>query len=290
MGLDEEDWNEFNDINKIIIRHQLRTEYRIAFPFLYNSRPRAVHMAPYHYPPLYYIKADDPDLPAFYFDPIVNPVSAFRTQGAMGGKSSSSSSSGSRPLFVEEEDEDLEDLYVPEDMVPILDECPLYTESTAHGIALYWSPRPFNMRSGFTRRALDVPLVGRWFHEHCPSDYPVKVRVSYQKLLKYWVLNQLHQRKAKPVHKRVLFKALKSTKFFQSTELDWVEVGLQVCRQGYNMLNLLIHRKALNYLHLDYNFNLKPVKTLTTKGAYDMPLAPVFTACLLSPVFHRYIN
>ena len=35
--------------------------------------------------------------------------------------------------------------------------------------------------------------------------------------------------------------------------------------QGYNMLNLLIHRKALNYLHLDYNFNLKPVKTLTTK-------------------------
>ena len=39
----------------------------------------------------------------------------------------------------------------------------------------------------------------------------------------------------------------------------------QVCRQGYNMLNLLIHRKNLNYLHLDYNFNLKPTKTLTTK-------------------------
>ena len=36
---------------------------------------------------------------------------------------------------------------------------------------------------------------------------------------------------------------------------------MQVCRQGYNMLNLLIHRKNLNYLHLDYNFNLKPVKT-----------------------------
>ena len=31
------------------------------------------------------------------------------------------------------------------------------------------------------------------------------------------------------------------------------------------MLNLMIHRKNLNYLHLDYNFNLKPVKTLTTK-------------------------
>lgn len=64
---------------------------------------------------------------------------------------------------------------------------------------------------------------------------------------------------------RYLFRSFKSTKFFQSTTIDWVEAGLQVCRQGYNMLNLLIHRKNLNYLHLDYNFNLKPVKTLTTK-------------------------
>lgn len=124
-----------------------------------------------------------------------------------------------------------------------------------------------------------------------------------------------------------LLLCAQATKFFQSTELDWVEAGLQVrcqllvlrigtmsrprevlqslhacvciggtakgmtsvskaqpvnqaylcvlvlitplsvqvCRQGYNMLNLLIHRKNLNYLHLDYNFNLKPVKTLTTK-------------------------
>lgn len=79
VGVDDEDWNEFNDINKVIIRHQLRTEYRIAFPYLYNSRPRSVHMAPYHHAPLYYVKADDPDLPAFYFDPIINPISAFRS-------------------------------------------------------------------------------------------------------------------------------------------------------------------------------------------------------------------
>lgn len=42
---------------QIIIRHPIRTEYRVAFPFLYNSRPRSVHMAPYHHPMLYYIKA-----------------------------------------------------------------------------------------------------------------------------------------------------------------------------------------------------------------------------------------
>lgn len=125
---------------------------------------------------------------------------------------------------------------------------------------------------------------------------PVKVRVSYQKLLKYFVLNALKHRPPKAKKKRLaliwdfrrdwqlpcwwtvmfidglvwrecryLFRSFKSTKFFQTTTLDWLEVGLQVCRQGYNMLNLLIHRKNLNYLHLDFNFNLKPVKTLTTK-------------------------
>ncbi len=93
----------------------------------------------------------------------------------------------------------------------------------------------------------------------------MKVRVSYQKLLKVWVLNQLHHKQPKPQNKRSLLKAFTKTKFFQLTEIDWVEAGLQVIKQGYNMLNLLIHRKNLNYLHLDYNFNLKPVKTLTTK-------------------------
>jgi len=39
-----------------------------------------------------------------------------------------------------------------------------------------------------------------------------------------------------------LMNIFATTKFFQRTELDWVEIGLQVCRQGYNMLNLLIAR------------------------------------------------
>ena len=84
-------------------------------------------------------------------------------------------------------------------------------------------------------------------------------------LLKGWILNQLHAKKQKQVGKKYLFRSLKATKFFQSTELDWVEAGLQIARQGHNMLNLLINRKHLDYLHLDYNFNLKPTKTLTTK-------------------------
>lgn len=41
----DEDWNEFNDINKIIIRQPIRTEYRIAFPYLYNNMPHFVHLS-----------------------------------------------------------------------------------------------------------------------------------------------------------------------------------------------------------------------------------------------------
>jgi hypothetical protein len=38
------------------------------------DRPRKVQLPTYHTPALYYIKAEDPDLPAFYFDPVINPI------------------------------------------------------------------------------------------------------------------------------------------------------------------------------------------------------------------------
>ncbi|CAF0798840.1 unnamed protein product [Adineta ricciae] len=263
----DEDWNEFNDINKIIIRQPIRTEYRIAFPYLYNSYPFKVYLAWYHTPNVVFIKTEDPDLPAFYFDPLINPIAHRHTI---------------KPVDTQIEllNDDIDEEFVlPEEFEPLLTGVPLYTDNTANGIALLWAPRPFNLRSGRTRRAIDIPLVKTWYREHCPSEHPVKVRVSYQKLLKCFVLNALHHRKPKPQKKRYLFRSFKSTKFFQSTTLDWVEVGLQVCRQGYNMLNLLIHRKNLNYLHLDYNFNLKPVKTLTTKERKKSRFGNAFHLC-----------
>lgn len=289
VDLDDEDWNEFNDINKVIIRHQIRTEYKIAFPYLYNDRPRDVHLGWYHFPSSCYVRTEDPDLPAFYFDPIINPITvhpfALRKKHA-----------SSVEIDVDEED----DFVLPNDVEPFLAETELYTDTTSQGIMLYWAPRPYNMRSGHTRRSIDVPIVQSWFKEHCPQGYPVKVRVSYQKLLKCYVLNKyvlfesflpilffalfinvfrLHQKAPQALNKKYLFRAFKSTKFFQSTELDWVEAGLHLSRQGYNMLNLLIHRKNLNYLHLDYNFNLKPIKTLTTKERKKSRFGNAFHLC-----------
>ncbi|KAL6606133.1 hypothetical protein ACP70R_041786 [Stipagrostis hirtigluma subsp. patula] len=265
MEKGDEDWNEFNDINKLIIRQPLRTEYRIAFPHLYNNRPRKVKLGVYHTPMIMYIKTEDPDLPAFYYDPLINPITSTNKVDRRERKA------------IEEEDD--EDFCLPEDVEPLLKQTELYTDTTAAGISLLFAPKPFNMRSGRTRRAEDIPLVSEWYKEHCPPAYPVKVRVSYQKLLKCYVLNELHHRPPKAQKKKHLFRSLQATKFFQTTELDWAEAGLQVCKQGYNMLNLLIHRKNLNYLHLDYNFNLKPVKTLTTKERKKSRFGNAFHLC-----------
>ncbi|KAL8648432.1 MAG: hypothetical protein Q9226_005996, partial [Calogaya cf. arnoldii] len=254
----DEDFGEFNAIDRIIFRSPIRTEYRVAFPFLYNSLPRSVKLSWYSHPQVVYVRTEDPSLPAFYFDPVINPIS--------------SRSVAPKNITVSHEDEifgygnnEDEEFVLPQEVEPFLADEEIYTADTSSAIALWWAPFPFDRRSGKMVRAQDVPLVKQWYLEHTPQGQPVKVRVSYQKLLKTYVLNELHKKKPKAQNKQNLMKSLRSTKFFQQTTIDWVEAGLQVCRQGFNMLNLLIHRKNLTYLHLDYNFNLKPVKTLTTK-------------------------
>ncbi|KAL3228100.1 hypothetical protein MRX96_004019 [Rhipicephalus microplus] len=185
MNPADEDWNEFNDINKIIIRQPIRTEYRIAFSILVQQHATLCTsfmiekaFARYHTPNVVYIKTEDPDLPAFYFDPLINPIA--HRQGTK--------------QTVDPLPDDEEEFELPEHVQPFLQDCPLYTDNTANGIALLWAPRPFNLRSDRTRRAIDIPLVKSWYREHCPPGMPVKVRVSYQKLLKYFVLNALKHR------------------------------------------------------------------------------------------------
>ncbi|CAI9112445.1 OLC1v1012897C1 [Oldenlandia corymbosa var. corymbosa] len=179
MEKGDEDWNEFNDISKLIIRSPLRTEYRIAFPHLYNNRPRQVKLGVCHMPMVMYIKTEDPDLPAFYYDPLIHPITCTNKDKW-------------EKKHLEEDDDDDDDFSLPEGVEP-------------------------------------------------PPSYPVKVRVSYQKLLKCFVLNELHHRPPKAQKKKHLFRSLAATKFFQTTELDWAEAGLQVCKQGW-LGNLLARR------------------------------------------------
>lgn len=258
----DEDFGEFNAIDRIIFRNPIRTEFRVAFPYLYNSLPRSVHMAWHSHPQIVYNRIDDPDLPTFHFDRRINPISS-RNVAPKNVEVSLEDE-----LFGPGNNEELGDdaFELPVGTEPFLADEEIDNEDTSAAIELWWAPYPFNRRSGKMVRAQDVPLIKQWYLEHPPADRPpVKVRVSYQKLLKNFVLNDLHKKKPKAQNNQNLLRSLKQTKFFQQTTIDWVEAGLQVCRQGFNMLNLLIHRKNLTYLHLDYNFNLKPVKTLTTK-------------------------
>lgn len=257
----DEDFGEFNAIDRIIFRSPIRTESRVAFPHLYNSLPRSVRNSWYAFPQSVYRVSDNAALPTFHFESSINPVS--------------SRSAASKYTTISHEDElfgpgrneepDDDEFELPAGLAPFLSDESLATDDTTSAIELWWAPYPFDRRSGHMVRAQDVPLVKKFYLDHPPPDLPLKIHVSYQKLLKTYILNELHKKKPKTLQRQDLLRTLKQTKFFQQTTIDWVEAGLHVCRQGFNMLNLLIHRKNLTYLHLDYNFNLKPVKTLTTK-------------------------
>jgi pre-mRNA-processing factor 8 len=100
-----------------------------------------------------YIKTEDPDLPAFYFDPLIHPIAFYKTDKR------------ERKPFEEDVGEE-DDFALPEGVEPLLQSTPQYTDTTAAGIALLFAPRPFNMRSGRMRRAEDIPLVSDWYKEH----------------------------------------------------------------------------------------------------------------------------
>ena len=261
-----EDFTEFNSVDRVIIRIPTRTEYKVAFPYLYNSFVKKVHTSPYHDPLNCYQESTDDSLPAFHFNSNFTPIIPIELNDRF-VDNEHFLLGYLKPFLTDFNDEYIDDSDFESDSYP--SEVSLEPKGTRDALTLLKAPYPFNKRSGRMVRAEDVALVKSWYKQHPKRDYPVKVRVSYQKLLKNYVLNELHnppgKSKSRRNNKRKLVKSLKSTKYFQQTSIDWVEAGIQVCRQGFNMLNLLIHRKGLTYLHLDYNFNLKPTKTLTTK-------------------------
>ena len=155
----------------------------------------------YHHPTVVFIKTEDPDLPAFYFDPLINPISHRHAMKVCDPLLLTTMT----PLLSQAKDpepDDDDEFILPSYVEPFLRDTPLYTDNTSNGIALLWAPRPFNLRSGRARRSIDIPLVKMWYCEHCPPGQPVKVRVSYQKMLKVFVLNALKHRPPKAMKRR----------------------------------------------------------------------------------------
>jgi|688.fasta_scaffold208665_3 pre-mRNA-processing factor 8 len=127
---------------------------------MYNNRPRNVALSPYHFPAVCFIKCDDPEVPVFNYDQVINPMPAYKNEQLKELDSQINQNAVT--------DEELDEFTLPDGVEPLLSEQPLFTENTANGINLYWAPAPFNQRTGVTRRACDIPLVSNWFKEHCP--------------------------------------------------------------------------------------------------------------------------
>lgn len=230
--IDASDYGEFNSVDKIITRNPLTSEAQVYYPFLNNCRPRAVNVSKYQ-EPIPQVRRINDD---FSSSKPLNPISV-----------SSKQFKGPEKPF-------LDDFTIPRTQV-------------AEALNIHASKFPFNTMKGSKKRAEDMALVKNWYLSKPKRNYPTKTRASYQKLLKRHVktLIRSHNERKQTHEKRNLLKNLGKTKFFRTTEVDWLEAGIQLCKQGYTILQLLIHRKGLHFLHLDYNFNLKPTKTLTTK-------------------------
>ena len=126
---EEEDLNEFNSIDRVIFRIPLRTEYKIAFPHLYNSRPRSVEIPWYHDPILCLIKNDeDPEIPAFYFDKSLSPIL--------------SKDFKKKKTNYEEEWSGKDIFTLPNDFSGLMEKEELVLPQTKDAIALYHSPYP----------------------------------------------------------------------------------------------------------------------------------------------------
>lgn len=262
---DDEDFNEFNSLDRIIFRNPIKSEYKVAFPYVYNNLVRSVSIPKYHSPPVLFVRSEDPELPSFHFNSDYNLIKPKNGLTNLHEITDFESETGEMLNDLGVVDDISFDL--PDDFEPFFTEQPIEpTKNTYQSLELYWSSNSFSQRAGNMKRAEDVPLIKNWYLQPSPPGERVKVKISHQKLLKSHVLNELKKERS-PSNDSTpkLLKALKNTKFFQETTLDWIEVGIQVCKQGHNMLNLLIHKRGLTYLHLDYNFNLKPTKTLSTK-------------------------
>ncbi|KAL6300911.1 hypothetical protein BKA93DRAFT_865036, partial [Sparassis latifolia] len=138
MDTFDEDWNEFNDINKVVIHQRIRTEYKVAFLHLHNSLPRSVHISPYHSPKMWIFARMIPTCP-----PSTSIPSSIQYHF-------SHEDMIFRPNDADDDDFELE---------PLLEE---KIDLTADAIALWWAPDPYSRRSGRTRRAQDIPLVKNW--------------------------------------------------------------------------------------------------------------------------------
>eukprot|EP00477_Mikrocytos_mackini_P002140 GAHX01002346.1.p1 GENE.GAHX01002346.1~~GAHX01002346.1.p1 ORF type:complete len:2012 (-),score=317.38 GAHX01002346.1:41-6076(-) len=126
------------------------------------------------------------------------------------------------------------------------------------GIKLLYAKFPFNKLKGELKRPQDVDFIKWKLADKSFCSFSAK-KLRKDKFIK---IEKKSKKKANPDR---LCKIVNSLKGFDFSTTEWLDAALQLMVQARNILTLLIHQKSVTYMHLDYNFNLKPIKTLTTK-------------------------
>lgn len=291
---EDEDWTELNDVRRIIHRDDPRkprftmiTERQIAFPYLYGTLTRDVrHRDVYHFPVSSRVDNDDPELPCFSFHPSFHPIKAVESKYDESICRERATTLCSAPVRTSAECE----LDVPTDFEPFLSDLPLESGNTRTALSLFYAPEPFNSFEGGMKRRIDVPLCDKWYQDPpdlLTTDDRDKILRSYTQLLKHHVKRRLKREKKQTkntseddqeqgVGESRRLERLSNLKHFDSTQMEWLEAALQLMRQSHNMLVQLINVKCLPYVHVDYNFEAKPTRTLTTKEIKKSRLGPAF--------------
>ncbi|CBH14584.1 PRP8 protein homologue [Trypanosoma brucei gambiense DAL972] len=300
---EEGEWTEFNDLRRVIHRDDPRkprftmlTERQIAFPFLYSDVVDGVTVAPYRYPAQIRVENEDPAVPCFSWNPSLNPIKAIqkRHSDPVGSSSVALCSAALRKsqwLGDEEPEDGCQPMSLMENFSPFFQELPLENVDTKSAMLLAFAPGPFNEFEGGMKRRVDIPVAEHWCRDPpslLTNDTRDKILRSYTQLLKHHVAKNLRRDRQKerpkeeggnqdeggqPVRR---LDELANLDFFHKTKIDWLEAGLQVMRQGHNMLVQLINVKSLPYVHINYNFEAKPTRTLTTKEIKKSRLGPAF--------------
>lgn len=126
--------------------------------------------------------------------------------------------------------------------------------------------------------AFIVPILKKILMEPIDLSKP-RISISYYFLLKKFFLKKNLLSKRIFLKKNNLLKIFKESKFFLNFETTWIEGGIKICKECHMMLLLLLGRKNLSFLNLDFNFNLKPSKTLTTKERKKSRFSNSFHLC-----------
>lgn len=229
---DMQDYTEFNSLDRFINRGHDRAEYKLYYPHLYNIRPRKLmvpalsnsinsSISDYRY--------TDGDFVLGFSDQLNTILDKSEIHD------------GVKTDFEKQLQENSE---VSEFNIEITEfqsteakpEC-----SVKEALILLEAPQPFNKKSGKTVRAHDINLLKSWISQHPDNPrYPGKVKKSYQGLLKNKIKTKLRSKKHKKklhyklkdslkTHKKFkkrspkLLSVLRDTKFFQQTNVDWLE-------------------------------------------------------------------